>query len=285
MCDGRVEVTIVVLWYREKIDELWCASDSRISNDTTTLTDSGAKIFPISVHCQTLNKLGEWEEFGVFKFGFAYAGSTLSALNSLALSSACTQNLCMKNGTKEPPSLESIVNLFQKISEYYIRDISSRNIGSESNINQYFFESFIFGFCPKEKEYRAFALKPKIDKGSFLLQKEIVNVKPLTFYPIGSGTSSFVNLSRELDNTHPDPGVLSTLKELLNRETIRDVGGYFQIGVSSRKGFNLIPILDDAGEGNCNVSFLGWDVAKIGSGENFTIGPRAIELTGRHPRN
>jgi hypothetical protein len=52
--------------------------------------------------------------------------------------------------------------------------------------------------------------------------------------------------------------------------------GYFQIGVSSKKGFNLVPIINDIGKGNCNVSFLGWDVIKIGSGETLLLGTELL---------
>jgi len=265
-------LTIVVLWYREKFDQLWCAADSRISSQGATATDSGAKIFPIPVNCHSETSPGNWKEFASFKFGFAFSGSTLSALNALALGSACTQNLRLDKGKQHPPSLESIADLFQKVTEHYITDISSRRMGAISNPMQYFFDSFIFGFCPKEKRYKAFALVPGCNETQFWVHKAHVMVKPLTYTPIGSGADRFVELSEELSKTHPDPGVVPTLNEMLAREERPDVGGYFQLGVADRQGFRLMPILETEGEKRGSVSFLGWETASIGEMDEFTVG-------------
>jgi len=265
-------VTIVVLWYREKSDQLWCAADSRISSGGETVTDSGAKIFPIPVNCYKQSKPGIWKEFASFKFGFAFAGSTLSALNALALGSACTQNLRLEKGSKHLPSLESIVDLFKSVTEHYITDISSRSVGALSNPRQYYFDSFIFGFCPQEKQFKAFALVPGCNGREFGVHKVHVMVKPLTYTPIGSGADIFVELSEELDKTHPNPGVVTTLNEMLKRQSRADVGGCFQVGVADKKGFHLMPILETEGDTRGNVSFLGWDSSAFGEIDGFTVG-------------
>lgn len=151
-------------------------------------------------------------------------------------------------------------------------DIASRKMGTLSNPQQYFFDSFIFGFCPKEKIYKAFALVPGYNETKFWIHKAHVIVKKLTYTPIGSGADRFIQLSDELGKTQLDPGVVPTLNEMLKREDRLDVGGYFQLGVADRKGFHLVPILETEGERRGNISFLGWDVPLSGETDGFTVG-------------
>lgn len=268
-------MTIVVLWYREKFDELWCAADSRISNTGATATDSGAKIFPVPINCHRQTEQGVWKEYASHKIGFAFAGSSLSALNTLALASACTQALSSAHGAEELPSVEAVADLFRNVAEFYMRDISSRMVGTSTKLTHYFFDSFIFGFCPKERSYKAFALIPALPPdGSFCIHKAHVSVKPLTYTPMGSGADRFVDLSEELAKTFSEPGVVPTLNEMLKRESQPDVGGYFQLGIAGRSGFDLVPIIEGT-RGERRLHFLGRDVNALGAIDGFTVGFKA----------
>lgn len=270
-------MTIVVLWYREKFDQLWCAADSRISNAGAPATDSGAKIFPVPINCHRQTTPGTWVEYSSHKVGFAFAGSSLSALNTLALTSACTQQLRSDHDAEEAPSVEAVANLFKNVAEFYIRDISSRLVGASTELKRYFFDSFVFGFCPRKQKYEAFALKPALPTGgSFSIDIYCVSVEPYTYTPIGSGTEMFVALSEEVAKTVPEPGVVPTLNEMLKREARADVGGYFQLGVAHKGGFDLVPILDTGRERRGNVSFLGLDVTALGATDGFTVGFHAF---------
>lgn len=270
-------MTIVVLWYREKFDQLWCAADSRISNAGATATDSGAKIFPVPISCHRQETPGVWVEYASHKVGFAFAGSSLAALNTLALASACTQQLRSDKGATEAPSVEAVADLFKNVAEFYMRDLSSRLVGASTQLMRYFFDSFIFGYCPREQRYVAFALIPALPPdGSFGIHKVWVSVEPYTYTPIGSGADAFVALSKEVAKIAPESGVVPTLNEMLKREAQPDVGGYFQLGVAHKGGFDLVPILDTGTERRGNVSFLGLDVTELGEVDGFTVGFQAF---------
>jgi|GEM_PF-7093053 len=272
-------MTIVVLWYREKLGELWCAADTRISRGAATATDSGPKILPVPVVCR--KQIGEenWMAFHHQSFGFAYAGSTLSAISTHALATACTQNLVATTGSEKPITLEAVANVFRSVGQHYISDMSSR-MGSAEKMQACFFEGMIFGFCFAAKKFKAYAIVPSLATGTFEMLIAELDTSQNRFHPMGSGTQSFLQLNAELAQSHPNPGVMTTMQEMLAREVTPDVGGHLQIGVSTRTGFDVLPILNSgSGPGTRFVSFLGWDVTAAGMDgklEGYRIGYRAF---------
>lgn len=270
-------MTITVLWYRKKFNELWCAADSRITNSGSIITDAGPKILPVPVVCHKVDSKKRYKRRHAHTYGFTFAGSTLSAISTHALATACTQNLASSKKDPKPVSLESVAELFSKIAESYIKDISFRQTGSLSNLTAYFFDAFIFGFCPVEHSYKAFAIVPNMAGETFRMLKAGVILEPNYYHPLGSGTEDFVALSEELNKSHPNPGVIVTLREMLKAEKRQDVGGHFQIGVVNKDGFKLMPILNlDSGPDNRKVQFLGWDVDSIGELDGYRIGYQAF---------
>lgn len=270
-------MTIVVLWYREKYDQLWCAADSRISTKGATTTDSGPKVLPVPVACRIPIAEAEFAPLHTLSFGFAFAGSTLSAISTHALATACTQNLAAKTADQSPPSLAAVANLFRCVGEHYVKDMSSRMAGNSANVSQYFFEAVIFGFCPVKKAFQGFAIAPNLTGPEFQMVIGELVIRPKYFHPMGSGAERFVELSRKLDQTHKNPGVITTLREMLATEEQPDVGGHFQIGIARRQGFELWPILNLApGLMNRTVTFLGWDVDAIGLLDGYRIGYQAF---------
>lgn len=271
-------MTIVVLWYREKFDELWCAADTRISRGQSgPATDNGPKILPVPVVCHHNDGGTSWAQASNHSFGFAYAGSTLSAISTHALATACTQNLAATKGAEKPISLEAVANLFHSIGQHYITDMSSR-LGATERPEAYFFEGMIFGFCPATHAFKAFAIVPSLATGAFQMHIAEMILGPNRFHPMGSGTQAFLELDAELSKSHRDPGVMTTLSEMLCREVQPDVGGHLQIGICTKEGFNACPVLN-SGEGPEQrfVSFLGWDVAPATALlEGYRVGYRAI---------
>ena len=100
-------MTLVVCW---KVDEneLRCAADTRISQPSVTVTDSGAKVFivplAISVYDDKEKKvIGQSHH----SYGFAFSVATLPATSTHALVTSVTQLL--HDGTpRQPLSLRSI---------------------------------------------------------------------------------------------------------------------------------------------------------------------------------
>ncbi|MGA3827247.1 hypothetical protein [Pseudomonas chlororaphis] len=269
-------MTLAVIWYREKFGELWCAADTRISGASRVLTDSGPKIFPVPVVCHENLNGTKWRVCKRHSFGFAFAGSTLSAMSTHSMATACTQNFAQKKGYKKPISVESVANLYAEIGNRQVIEMSSR-LGAAENQSQFFFDAFIFGFCPSENRFMAFVIVSSIAGGEFHFNVAQVIIGPGQYLPIGSGESGFVSLMDELKH-EPDAGVISTLREMVKREVQADVGGHLQIGISTKQGFKVVPILDTAnGPDGAFVSFLGWDASSYKGLEGYRIGYSAIK--------
>jgi hypothetical protein len=269
-------MTLAVVWFREKLGELWCAADTRISGGARVLTDSGPKIFPVPVVCHEHVNNTKWRVCKRHSFGFAYAGSTLAAMSTHSIASACTQNFAQKKGFKKPIGVESVANLYAEIGNRQVIEMSSRQ-GAADSQSQFFFDAFVFGFCPAENRFTAFAIVSSIADGEFHFNVAPILIGPGQYLPIGSGESAFVALMTELKD-EPDAGVISTLREMVRRETQSDVGGHLQIGISTKQGFNVVPVLDTSnGPGEAFVSFLGWDATSYKGLDGYTIGYSAIK--------
>ncbi|MGE1156564.1 hypothetical protein [Pseudomonas kitaguniensis] len=269
-------MTLAVIWYRENFGQLWCAADTRISGDARVLTDSGPKIFPVPVVCHESLSSTKWRVCKRYSFGFAYAGSTLAAMSTHAIASACTQNFAQKMGLNKPISVESVANLYADIGTRQIIEMSSRQ-GALEFQSQSFFDAFIFGFCPSENRFVAFVIVSSTAGGAFHFNIARVVLGDRNYLPIGSGESEFVSLMTELKG-NKDAGVITTLREMVKRETRKDVGGHLQIGVTTKKGFNVVPVLDTSnGPGEAFVSFLGWDATSYKGLDGYTIGYSAIK--------
>lgn len=268
-------MTLAVVWYREKFGELWCAADTRISGDDRVLTDSGPKIFQVPVVCHEHLKSAKWRVCKRHSFGFAYAGSTLCAISTHSIATACTQNLAQEKGFRKEVSVESIANLYSEIATRQVIEMSSRQ-GIKESQSQFFFDGLIFGFCPAEKRFMAFVMVSSLAGGLFHFNIGRILVEPGWYLPIGSGESAFVALRKELQD-EPDAGVISTLREMVKRETRSDVGGYLQVGICNKLGFRVVPVLDTSrGPGEAFVSFLGWDTSEYKGLDGYTIGYSAI---------
>lgn len=270
-------MTIVVLWYRKKFGQLWCVSDSRLTSGPATLTDNGAKILPIPVACRHQELGARYVMHSHFTLGFAFAGSSLTALNTHAIGSACTQNLASARGVLKPPSVESIAALFKSVAEHTVRDAAARLPSVETAALRYFFEAMIFGYCRVTKAFKAFAIAPNKTDGSFgMVQAELI-LADHNYHPMGSAAQDFVHLSGELETKGGDTGVMITLAEMLKREERTDIGGHFQIGIADKKGFELRPVLNTLpGPLNRRITFLGMDATALGKIEGYSVGYAAV---------
>lgn len=268
-------MTIVVLWYREKTGELWCAADTRLSGGAGTLTDHGPKILPVPVVCHEQVKGGRWRTLRRHSFGFAFSGSSLSAISTHALATACTQNLAEKKGPKQPMSVESVANLFCSIGQHCIADRASR-LGVSDQYSSCFFDAIIFGFCPRQNRFKAYAIVSSLASGTFQMNIGELLLSPHGYHPMGSGAEAFVKLNDELKG-HEEAGVMTTLKQMVRREIQPDVGGHLQIGICGRTGFRAVPVLNtEDGQGQAFASFLGWNATNFKEFDGFTIGYEAI---------
>ncbi|WP_129212668.1 hypothetical protein [Crenobacter cavernae] len=270
-------MTIVVLWYRQKFGQLWCAADSRLSSGASTLTDSGTKILPVPVVCRHQESGSRYVTHTHFTLGFAFAGSSLTALNAHAIASACTQNLASGQGYVKPPSVEAVADLFKSVAEHTIRDAAWRLPAPDEAGQRYFFEAMIFGYCRVAKSFKAFAIVPNITSGSFEMMKGELILGDHGYHLMGSGANDFVLLTEEMHMSGVETGVMISLAEMLKRQNRTDVGGHFQIGISDRHGFELRPILNTLpGPLDRRITFLGMDVTSLPKIDNYSVGYAAI---------
>lgn len=268
-------MTLLVVWHRHHSNEVWCAADSRLSRGNAVATDHGPKIFPIPVQCHVQQGKGDsWRSVRRYSFGFGFSGSSLAATSTHALASACTQSLASKDGKDRPVSVEAVAELYRRVGESQVRDLAGRvTTAPEAN----FFSGVVFGYCWARKNFAGFEIAPHMSADGFSMQMREMVLEPPTFYPFGSGTEDFLRLSYELRN-HPDAGVLTTLKHMVSQGEHPEVGGSVQIGISSREGFQLRPVLHLAGPHNRTVTFLGWDVAQAPDLDGYRVGFRSVGM-------
>lgn len=254
-------MTVVAVWYRPKLGQIWAAADSRISGGDAVLTDHGPKIFPVPIVCHGQDpKSKRWAAFRRYSFGFAYAGSALAANATHALATACTQSLAAKDGNTRPITLAAVADLYRTIAEKQIRELAMRADPVEAR--RYFFEGAVFGHCIDTQRFAGFKIVPTMEGGAFSMASAEMVLQPGFCNLLGSGAEAFMELDRELASTHPEPGVMTTLREMVVRGLHPEVGGHFQVGICDRSGFRLCPVLNTApGANQAEVSFIGWHVA------------------------
>lgn len=270
-------MTIVVLWYRKQLAELWCASDSRISAAGATRTDHGAKILPVPITCRSQQSSKRYSVHARLSVGFAFAGATLAALNTYAIASACTQNLASTGGVVKPPTVEAVAELFGRVADRCIRDVASRLPDPVRDGHTSYFTAFIFGFCKRSQSFKAFVLEPGIEDGKFRVAVAELPVVGDHCFPIGSGKDEFIRVNEELRASGKRFGVLPAISEVVARDGGHDVGGYVQVGVADTKGFEVRPILNTRpGALDRAVTFLGIDAAGLAPVDGYRIGYLAV---------
>ena len=251
-------MTVVATWYRQKFNQVWSAADLRVSQGDVVASDNAPKILPIRVVTHRQVGASRWATDETSQLGFAYAGSTLTAISSYALGNACCQSLAKAAVAPAFPAISDIAEIFRKAGEHYIRDVSSRLIGTQVPSDAYFFAAHVFGWCRKENKFKLSLLLPTLDNGKFSMQRHDLDLIPGRIYPIGSGAEDLLKISAELDATGKG-GTIYALREMLKRNPKRDVGGYFQCGLATGDGnFHLMPILNlDGGPLDHQLTLLG----------------------------
>lgn len=284
----ELAMTLAIVWYRERFDAVWAVADTRISRpaddgDVSVLTDSGPKIYRIPVYC-TFNNGGKIERAYATSFGFVFAGYLLSALSTHAFASTCTENLYSETKRSGPPSLVSVAELYRKVGERYVKEICSR-LPYDFDFRTVVFQGIIFGFCPRQKRYAMYQLEPLFSGGTFSFARGEAQLEAGRFFPIGSGTQSFVEMNEEMHRQNPTKtGVMITFERYLQRQPRKDVGGHFQIGVCDRQGFGFMPVLTPlSGEDRkASITHLGVELADFGDVDGYSTNSHAV---GPDPRD
>jgi hypothetical protein len=275
-------MTLVVAWIDQESGSLWCAADTRISNENGVVTDSGPKVFEVPI---VLNEFCEaeatgWKVNSRFTFGFAFAGSSLASLATHVRTISCTMNLRLDRDLPiedQELNLARIAMLYGEIGGLQIKEMCSR-LGATQKPESAFFKGLVFGYCSLEKRYRIFILEPKIENQDFSLHVgEVEALAPNRCIVLGSGTARFFERAKEPRRNNE--GILEILKSIVDEDGRADVGGHLQVGICSEEGFKNVPIVQTGPtRDGVEVNFLGYDVSKYRNIVGFEVGYFAIHI-------
>jgi hypothetical protein len=157
---GGNDLTLVAVWKAE--DRLMAIADTRIVRTANNvLTEHGPKLLPITVVCRQPGASGFFDrEVYRSDIGFAYSGSTLSALAAHALSNTLLSKL-IGNPDAPPPVLNEVAHFIGGASAEYMREVCQL-AGKDGQ-----FSAIVFGWCPQHRALRVFELKPAIANAQF----------------------------------------------------------------------------------------------------------------------
>lgn len=282
-------MTLVAIWRAQ--NRLMAIADTRIIRDPgNVLTEHGPKLLPISIVCRQPGTGGFFDkEVYRAEIGFAYAGSTLSALAAHALSNTLLSKLIGMQGAA-PPSLHEIAYFVGSASAEYMREVGE--LAGTAGL----FSAVIFGRCPQQGTLRAFELHPDISGASLRVNVHERILTPIRIrgtsaestLVIGSSSDHLVEaIDRQLADasergeTHEIAvfnAPKSALQQLITEKVDERVGGMIQQAWATvEEGFqivsNLVPITPRP-PSTCNAGLfiLGFDTSNIQSVGNYVVG-------------
>lgn len=154
-------MTLVAVWKFDDAPRIHAVADTRISGPPGILTEHGPKILPLTMICKKPGPSGFFDrEAYRAEFGFAYCGSTLTALASHALANILCGNLA-GHPDAPVPSMDAIARTVGAVSFQYMSEICQ--LGGEGSM----FAAILFGFCPNTGEPMAFEFQPSTADGRF----------------------------------------------------------------------------------------------------------------------
>lgn len=232
-------------------------ADTRISGDVGIKTDSGPKLLsvPIKVSQGSSNPLPSVS--GVY--GFAYAGSTLSAMSAYALAVTCLQSLVTPEAPRLP-STEAVADLIARIGTRYIREVGAP------------FECFVVGPADDGAAPEAYCVRTVMRDGLATLGTAPLDKTRRGFWALGSGAEPFMTFAKA---GAPWPSVTASVIAFIDAEIDSRVGGHLQAGVCNTEGFSPYLIMkpqSDGDGGEIDGSFLGVSEHDIGLIDGMEVG-------------
>lgn len=266
-------MTIIATWYDLEKEQIWCLSDTRLSNGQSVLTDNGAKtqIIPIVIKHKIDDKKTLISHHSL---GFAFCGSSLIANNVHSIASVCTQQL-VSFDKKDILSVNSIVEIYKSIL-YEV----TRRANENGCVPHMLCEAFVFGYCLKDKCFKIFKL-------TNILEPEFnINCEELAtdgrVHVIGSGKSEFIKQFKKTK------AVNFAMEEVISSDEEKGVGGMIQYTVARNNGVNIKPVAvsDEDNKDKISIKINGVDVSSIKTVDGFHIGDKVIgdlrESQARH---
>jgi hypothetical protein len=265
-------------------------ADTRIvSAPGNILTEHGPKLLPITVVCRQPGQSGflDMEAYRA-DVGFAYSGSTLSALAAHALSTTLLSKLGGNKGTPPPP-LSEIAYFIGGASAQYMREVC------QLSAQRGLFSAIVFGWCPEQRRLRTFTLTPLYGDGQ-PLRVEVIERELQPIRGGGSADQSVVVigsapdlLKKEIDGELADAHARGdtsdivafdapkrSLKRLIERAANEMVGGSVQQAWATQDGFQIVSSVEPIAPKppsprNAGLFVLGFDTLDLRNVGHYQI--------------
>jgi hypothetical protein len=273
-------MTLIAIWLEN--ETLWAASDTQVSTPTPAgfkIAEVGSKLFSLSIRwgvpAPDQDGDGTIIDFKSSSIGFAFAGRVFPALMVLSFANTCLLNLMAVRVAA--PNLSDCAELVRKIGEQFLQD-SVEKYGAPGE-----FCIALFGRCPETETLRAFKLVPKRDKvGSLKMGLSECNLAAHEMIVLGSHAAYrqfFKDRISEIQSTATVEPYVPTLapqvalKEIIEKQSVPDVGGAVQLCFVVHDEFNLTAVtsLSEDGEGRIDRSFLGINIDRLEPVGKFSI--------------
>jgi hypothetical protein len=276
---GDKIMTLVAVWQHGP-GRIHAIADTRFSHERGIATEHGPKLLPIDVVCRKPGPSGFFnaQHFRT-EFGFAYSGSTLSALCAHALANTMCSNL-VGLGEFEPPSIDDVAVAVADVSLHYMREI-----GQLSGYGG-LFKAIMFGVCPKTNATLAFEMTPKVEPAELTLDLVKHQLTRDNVIVIGDQQQQLYDRIEKIraEATHEiidADAPQRALQALIDEGAIESVGGTVQQAWATKNKLELIatarPIKPRHPETrNAGLFLLGFDIMDM-----QTVGGYRVSLTGR----
>jgi hypothetical protein len=274
-------VTLVAVWNAE--DRIYAIADTRIIRSAgNILTEHGPKILPLSVVCKQPGNTAGWGWFDKVVFagsvGFAYSGSTLSALATHALAAVFTSHLIGNPGA-QLPSLQDIAIAVGKIARQYMQDVG------QLAATDALFTATIFGHCPQLGRLRVFEIAPRLSSNAVQVTVTEFDTSDLdNVLIIGSCPDLLRQRIHDVRSAAEhqivrDRAPMQALQSIIDDNSNESVGGSLQLAWVTSAGFEIVArgVWIPAKENGRNMAslILGFDIS-----DADYIGEYKISTTG-----
>lgn len=250
-------MTIAVIWLEN--DAQWCAADTRLvaGRDDDPVFEIGSKIFTIPVAVAAIvPNLGTRAPHYSTDYGFVFAGSTLPAVLTAAMSSTLLSRLGRVGGRSDPPQFEQIAELVHRLAKRFMDE--RRRFGGDGK-----FSAALFGWCPHSSSYKIAHMDGREDAGSFRVElsfpaKPEVDGDP--WLVLGSGATAFrtaLNAYRESERHITSRVPRRVIEKMVAESADPTVGGATSVGFAHQHGFELLFTVEP---GTARRTFNGLDL-------------------------
>jgi hypothetical protein len=265
-------------------------ADTRIVRSAgNVLTEHGPKILPIAVSCKQPGGDGLFnQEVYRADIGFAYSGSTLSALAAHALSTTLLSKLIGGTGAPPPP-LSEVAGFVASASAEYMREVCQ--LAQRDGL----FSAIVFGWCPERRALRVFELTPAYAQHPLTVDVQERSLEPITLQGAAARSAVVIGTSPDLLRNAIDSELANArqrgethdiiafdapkraLRQLIAEGANEMVGGSIQQAWATPAGFQIVSNLEPIkpkppSARNAGLFILGFDTVDIRNVGYYQIG-------------